>query len=240
MVIIRDSLNYIYTLLSAEGVFLVVFICILIGFIINLILSLSLNSYDYKKRRWFICLSLSALLLQITFELNAGGSGALIALTAAIAIPLIYFCLIIKGKTRLEKQKQIELARYIDRKVYGEQEAPQIFKSSQIYSPIEEEKKVCSVDSDKEEQEINNIRPSNVKDFLNSRRALEYNLDFTHVKNVLSRLDYYSLSPSDKRQVKELEVTLAQAETGEFLDEIKEKLNDGLGSLLKIMAKYGI
>jgi hypothetical protein len=65
-------------------------------------------------------------------------------------------------------------------------------------------------------------------------------LDFTHVKNVLKRLDYYSLNPTDKRQVRELETLIFKAENGEQSKEIKQELNDGLGALLKIMSKYGV
>lgn len=64
-------------------------------------------------------------------------------------------------------------------------------------------------------------------------------LDFTHVKNVISRLDYCSLSQSDRRQVHELESYIIEAERGAEEKGLKEKINDGLSSLLKIMSKYG-
>lgn len=65
-------------------------------------------------------------------------------------------------------------------------------------------------------------------------------LNLSHVKNILNRLDYFDLSQADRRQVRELETVVFQAER-HFDDlEIKEKLNDGLGALLKIMAKYGV
>ena len=65
-------------------------------------------------------------------------------------------------------------------------------------------------------------------------------LNLSHVKNILKRLDYFDLSQSDRRQVREVEMAIFQAER-RFDDlEVKEKLNDGLGALLKIMAKYGV
>ncbi len=64
-------------------------------------------------------------------------------------------------------------------------------------------------------------------------------LDFAHVKNVIERLNYYNLSPFDKRTVNELNANLSLAESGECGLELKTKINDGLSALLKIMSKYG-
>jgi hypothetical protein len=72
------------------------------------------------------------------------------------------------------------------------------------------------------------------------KTASDYELDFQHVKSVINRLDYFGLKESDKKQVKELENALLLAEKGYFGQETKEKINDGLGALLKIMSKYGV
>ena len=64
--------------------------------------------------------------------------------------------------------------------------------------------------------------------------------DFTHVKSVVERLTYFPLTASDKKQVQELERTIVRAENGEDTPELKNKINDGLGALLKIMSKYGV
>lgn len=64
-------------------------------------------------------------------------------------------------------------------------------------------------------------------------------LDFAHIRSVVSRLDYFSLSAADKRTVNDLNFSLAEAERGNVSDAVKEKINDGLGALLKIMSKYG-
>lgn len=70
-------------------------------------------------------------------------------------------------------------------------------------------------------------------------RANDFDLDFSHVKNVIARLDYYGLSQSDRRQIHDLEAGLAEAERGESTPEVRDRINDGLSSLLKIMSKYG-
>ena len=73
-----------------------------------------------------------------------------------------------------------------------------------------------------------------------SKKNFALDVDFTHVKKVLERLSYVSLSPTDKRQVKELETAICAAECGQADNLNKAKINDGLSALLKIMAKYGI
>lgn len=65
-------------------------------------------------------------------------------------------------------------------------------------------------------------------------------IDYSHVKGILDRLDYFSLGPSDKKQVRELKTYLAEAEEGEAGADLRDKLNDGLGALLKIMSRYGV
>ena len=70
-------------------------------------------------------------------------------------------------------------------------------------------------------------------------RENDFDLDFSHVKNVIARLDYFGLSQSDRRQIHDLEAGLAEAERGENTPEVRDRINDGLSSLLKIMSKYG-
>lgn len=64
-------------------------------------------------------------------------------------------------------------------------------------------------------------------------------IDFSHVKSVIARLNYFSLSSQDRSVVKDLELNVMQAERGDYDIETKRKINDGLGALLKIMSKYG-
>ena len=63
--------------------------------------------------------------------------------------------------------------------------------------------------------------------------------DFTHVKNVIKRLSAMDLSQTDRREVREFESVIYQAEKSGAYSMLKEKINDGLGLLLKLMAKYG-
>ena len=65
-------------------------------------------------------------------------------------------------------------------------------------------------------------------------------IDFSHVKNVLSRMETVALSAADRRQMHELEYLLFRLEKGDGSDDVKQRLNEGLGNLLKIMAKHGV
>ena len=65
-------------------------------------------------------------------------------------------------------------------------------------------------------------------------------IDFTHVKNILSRLEYYNLSSTDQKQVGELKASVYRAENFGVDKETKSKIRDGLGALLKIISKYGV
>lgn len=65
-------------------------------------------------------------------------------------------------------------------------------------------------------------------------------VDFTHVKNVIERLDYYNLSATEKKQVKNLKETVYLAENEGVDGLTRQKINDGLSDLLKIMSRHGV
>ncbi len=114
------------------------------------------------------------------------------------------------GKKPKKQDESKEFIKFIDQKIAEQDQKP-------IINKIENEKPI-----EKENSETVD------------------GLNLSHVKNILNRLDYFDLSQADRRQVRELETAVFQAER-HFDDlEIKEKLNDGLGALLKIMAKYGV
>ena len=53
-------------------------------------------------------------------------------------------------------------------------------------------------------------------------------------------MQYYPLTPADKRQVSDLDSAIIGAESIGLNDDAKNRINDGLGALLKIMSKYGV
>lgn len=65
-------------------------------------------------------------------------------------------------------------------------------------------------------------------------------VDFLHVKNVLDRLEYFNLTQTEKKQVKNLKESVYIAEREGITKENRQKINDGLSDLLKIMSRYGV
>ena len=65
-------------------------------------------------------------------------------------------------------------------------------------------------------------------------------IDFSHVKSILSRLNYYPLKEQDKKTAKDLEQAIYSAEQNGLNIQLKENINDGLSALLKIMSKYAV
>lgn len=61
-----------------------------------------------------------------------------------------------------------------------------------------------------------------------------------HAASVIEKLSYYDLTPSDLKQVDELELVINQAEREGVTPANKERINDGLSELLKIMSKYAV
>lgn len=130
----------------------------------------------------------------------------------------ILFCL--PSRTIKATEQQLEFARLIDRKVKNQQ----------------------NIKALKEQEHTNLIKKQEVES-IKLRQETEQKpieVDFTHVKNVLKRLEYYNLNITDKKQVKELENAILIAEKGEVDLKTKRNINEGLGALLKIMSKYGV
>lgn len=61
-----------------------------------------------------------------------------------------------------------------------------------------------------------------------------------HAASVIEKLSYYDLTPSDLKQVDELEQVIRQAEREGVTSANRERINDGLSELLKIMSKYAV
>lgn len=62
--------------------------------------------------------------------------------------------------------------------------------------------------------------------------------DYSHVLRVIDRLGYYNLSQSEKTTIGKLKNEVMNETSGKGDRSTREKINDGLGALLKIMSKY--
>lgn len=227
--------TFINIFLGAEGVFLICFSLLLACFIIVLILALRKNNYLLKKRLWFFFVVYSVVELEKGLEtlclFSNGFSTLTLALGLLFCIPVFY---VKKGKEKTQKAR--DLVKFIDEQIHNNvlEYTPTSFQENDLKKPIRVEN--FAQQPQKEEQ-------INTGQFIEKRKETKSNpcdLDFTHVKNVIARLEYLSLGNSDRRQIRELESVVAQAEAGDYTPNTKEKINDGLGALLKIMSKYGV
>ena len=228
--IIEQSIADFIFHIGSSGAFLIATVMGLIGFIVSVFLAIFKANYSLKKRLLlvvYLCAFLSfygAIIVICRFS---------VGLFLMVVGEYVLFSAVVFNIP--EKQsflpEHIDLARLIDGRVKEEKQE----ENASDLIEVKQEKKVDTLKSSpifNSENKLNNEKPTVDNNQLG--------LDFTHVKNVLKRLDYYSLNPTDKRQVRELETLMFKAENGEQNAEIKCELNDGLGALLKIMSKYGV
>ncbi len=207
---------------------------IFLFFILALILSLSIRDYSLSKRKWFVLSSTAVCVVQYAFTLNKADK---IFVFLNIALLLIFSSIVFSVRVRKKIDKgQKELIDYIDRQVRN----ANAFKCKE-YNTLDRPIYPTETNSEREEQMLE----SNAKMHMTTinlsepKKDVVADLDFSHVKNVIARLNYYNLSQSDRKQVKDLENAILLAESNQISPDLKVKINDGLGMLLKIMSKYG-
>lgn len=214
-------INKVYDSLGADGLFVVSISILLVAFLLTIFLFVRRSAKSEINRSWFVFICLGLTLIELGIELIFGGFGYSIV-TLGVSFIFSSVILYMPKKENKFTIEQLDFARKISKRVDDNDKRDNLFKEN----------------TESKEREVVTIRTQEKPIVENSDCNKE--LDFSHVKNVLKRMEYYSISQSDKRQVKDLETALYQAENGEMTESIKVKINDGLGALLKIMSKYGI
>ncbi len=115
-----------------------------------------------------------------------------------------------------------------------------ISEPKEVNNFTENNRFIKRVESALEEKPITKITAVETRSQQKTETVKKEELNFSHVKNVLERLNYYNLSPVDKKIVGDLRSMLFEAERVGVTAEGKSKLNEGLCSLLKIMSKYSV
>ena len=102
-------------------------------------------------------------------------------------------------------------------------------------------------ESDKESQEekvdvIDNQMPKTVYRAVQPPAEKDYlpETDYTHVKNIIEKISFYNLNGQERKSVNDLKLQVAKVENGDNSPLLKERISEGLGALLKIMAKYNV
>ena len=64
--------------------------------------------------------------------------------------------------------------------------------------------------------------------------------DYSHVRSIIEKLSFYQLNAQERKSVNDLRTSVISAENGDDSAVMKERISEGLGGLLKIMAKYNV
>ena len=224
--IVLSFIKKIPDILSAQKTFVLLLALVISGFVLNVLLIFLVNDYTRKNRVWFVFLSMASVLFQtawcVYFKISAVYPIALAGVCNFLFIPAF----IPSGRRRKLKKEERELARFLEQKIQ---------QAKDVEVPIKEN---FSTESPLQSQTPFTVDKIVAKPILPPQ--IETPPDFSHVKSVLERLNYFPLSPNEKKQAKELEITVRRIESGENTPELKNRVNDGLGALLKIMAKHGV
>ena len=216
-----EFLNVIFSAVSGTLFFLICALAVFSAFIICLCLSVFKTGYGLKKRVWYV--AVAALFCAIlNARANFTGEQNLSSVLLIFALTLLLPLCFIPEKGGNEKRAVAEdegrrrFVRFLDDKLKRARE----FSDNSSHF---------------ETEEIKTVNPPPERETVNSQ-----DIDFSHVKNVLSRLEPALLSYADRRQIHDLEMALYDAERGNYSPETRSKINEGLGNLLKIMAKHGV
>lgn len=212
--------------LGEEGIFICCFIALFVPFVVCLFVSIFKSNYSIKKRLWLIVLNCGVLSLEAWAEKTISAHYTYLLFNAGVSMLLFSIVLSIRERLKKPTKKQKDFVKYLDNCIKNQ---PNEYAFNQNSNYVNFAK-----------SNINEYTPLRVQAEPTQVERRGEELDFSHVKAILNKLEYYSISSVDKRQANDLENLILTAETNGLNQELKEKINDGLGALLKIMAKYAI
>ena len=213
--------------INIELIFLSCIGVIVLLSIICIVLSIFKLRYSKGKRLWIVCCYIGLLIIQLWAELTITKQLVLSLLTLGIEVLLLSIVLFIPERGKSASLEQKTLAKFLDGCIKKERDIDFNKQSPTGFEESKKQRLSTSIIKGKTEQD------SEMNDG-------ENDIDFSHVKNILSKLDYYPLKDQDKKAAKDLESAILKAEQEGLSYPIKESINDGLGALLKIMSKYAV
>jgi hypothetical protein len=204
-----------------------------VGLLISLILTLFNRNYKKSARLWFCLLVGGITLGQASITLIAKFHMGYVLLSLSVGVLYLIPVFFISGRSGTIKEEERQLISFIDGQIakMGQEERA---NDNSVNRTINNNASMPIGQVQVLKAKQDDFAP--ISNVVNGVQVP----DFTHVKSVMDRLEYFPLTPADKRQVKDLEVTINMAERGEPNPDLKNKINDGLGALLKIMSKYGV
>lgn len=221
-------LGVILCALSKELFFTLCAGALFAGFTVCLFVSIFRSGYGIKKRTWFLIVLLAMCAL-LKARANISGEKDVSPILSTLGLILYLPLFFIREKKVKDKRGADENAENAARRDFVR------FLDERIHNAGAPETNARASFS----EENGATRPEVLKAQEKQEQVFD-EPDFSHVKNVLQRLEPASLSYADRRQIHELELALYEAENGEYSENTKGKINEGLGNLLKIMARHGV
>lgn len=210
------SLTDLSKVLNGELVFLICFIAVFLLTILCVVFSLSKKDYFLRQRLWIIFSFVSISLIDFWVEKYIIGQIKFLILLIALEILSLSICLFIRKQEKGFSNEKKILANFLSK---------------------------CATQQNYDSYNQNvgtEIRSEVIKAQPETQGNLKEEIDFSHVKGVLKKLEYYPLKEQDKKSAKELENAILDAEQNGLDQRLKQTINDGLGALLKLMSKYAI
>ena len=219
---IRSFFSYLDALTSPEAVGWLLTFFIIVLFIVNVF-------YIFSKRKKSFFLTGAIIVFESAFLVRAVGiclsvTDVICLIVLSVGADMAFsFLPKIKCVFRLIK-KRTKRSVTVD------------FKS---FIPVTEKDKVSDEIAKNSVDRVNPVtvyqstQPNEEKDFLPET-------DYSHVKNIIEKLSYYNLNGQEKKSVNDLKIQVARVENGDNSPLLKERISEGLGVLLKIMAKYNV
>lgn len=209
---------------------LVLFLSLLCG-----ITSLKKEGYGILKRLWLVLTFVGICLIELWFENQLKGQKSYLTLTIGLCFLSLSICLFLPVKsTKISAEKRM-LAQFLDRCAHSKTPVNDSGVLKDDFSINQESVKPSKILSSPIIKQ-NNLSEKNKK----QTNGQNDEIDFSHVKSILAKLEFYPLKEQDKKSAIELEKAILEAEENGLNTALKQIINDGLGALLKIMAKYAV
>ena len=217
-----------FSVLDTGWCFLITLFIIVLGFCIKLIFVLKGENKTFFNGVNLICLSLvffEAFSLLIVGE-NLSFAFFSFALYELSLAP--FYFINKKQKVIVLSKEQKEVVNKLEQKVKEENPSNQEEKKSVLYdfkNALEEEKV--------------EIKTTNVNPILSKVEECK-NCEYKGVKEAIEKTLLKNITEEERRKLIALEISILQMEKGEENMLIKNEVNEGLSSLLKIMSKYAV
>ncbi len=198
------------------------------------IVALKKSQYGVVKRLWVIFDFVGICLVQYWFEMQIDKQITYLILTVGSCFLGLSICLFLPVKQAKISQEKRALAQFLDRCAHNQNSD---YNYNEKTSNCLQDEKDFNIDN-RPLSVIKANNSDNKSDVIKSTKNQE--IDFSHIKGILAKLEYYPLKEQDKKSAKELEKAILEAEQNGLDKTLKQNINEGLGALLKIMAKYAV